>query len=374
MSLVAKAVESMKRWDSTWLSTDPIIAPSRAVRALLQHDKLVLADVGSAGGVDPRWERLKGLVGFITFEPQDDSGGVKGESINFPICLGSEKGERLLHLTQFRDSSSLYPINSELMNDFAVAERLAMVDSTCVKVDTLDNCLAQMSDPRLDFVKLDVEGAELDVLKGADRALREQVLGLRIEVSFARRHVGAPEFGEVHTHLRENGFEMFALSRELMMRRNQLHGPLSQPQLVWGDALYFQSRVKFFERLDAIPAEQRAARLAKFVILLLAHRIHDYALEIILAARTTGHIAPELLRELELMTRRSAKVPLTYVLKATVATALAAAIYVATLPISAARRDATFYLKRRAGHLFYYFWRICARGGECNAGISDPPL
>ena len=58
------------------------------------------------------------------------------------------------------------------------------------------------------------------------------MLGARVEIAFMARHVGAPEFSEVDRFLRERGFILFTLSRELMLRRNMTHSPLSQPQAV----------------------------------------------------------------------------------------------------------------------------------------------
>ena len=43
-----------------------------------------------------------------------------------------------------------------------------------VQVDALDTCLAEKKIERVDFVKMDVEGAEIEVLKGAIRLLENR--------------------------------------------------------------------------------------------------------------------------------------------------------------------------------------------------------
>jgi FkbM family methyltransferase len=54
--------------------------------------------------------------------------------------------------------------------------------------------------PRLDVIKIDVEGWELEVLRGADAVLRERRPLLYIEIL-------APRFGTIETHLRERGYQ-----------------------------------------------------------------------------------------------------------------------------------------------------------------------
>ena len=60
-----------------------------------------------------------------------------------------------------------------------------------VQVETLDGCLDARPTWRADFLKVDVEGADLDVLEGGKKAL-EDTFGVQIEVAFAERNRGAP--------------------------------------------------------------------------------------------------------------------------------------------------------------------------------------
>jgi hypothetical protein len=61
------------------------------------------------------------------------------------------------------------------------------------------------------FLKLDVEGAEYELLKGARSQLHTNVLGVRSEVLFAPVYQGAPLFGELHRMMLDNGFELLNL-------------------------------------------------------------------------------------------------------------------------------------------------------------------
>lgn len=74
-----------------------------------------------------------------------------------------------------------------------------------VEVDTLDNMLRESGITRVDFIKMDIEGAEIEALKGMDEVLRSDVK-LAIEV----RHIvdGKRTDKTIIPQLREKGFEV----------------------------------------------------------------------------------------------------------------------------------------------------------------------
>lgn len=59
--------------------------------------------------------------------------------------------------------------------------------------------------PRIDFIKMDIQGSELSVLQHGTRVLRD-VLALQLEVSFIALYQNQPTFGEVDVWLRAQGF------------------------------------------------------------------------------------------------------------------------------------------------------------------------
>jgi FkbM family methyltransferase len=59
--------------------------------------------------------------------------------------------------------------------------------------------------PSIDFVKMDIQGSELGVLKSGKRALKHCV-AIQLEVSWICLYEGQPAFGEVDQWMRRNGF------------------------------------------------------------------------------------------------------------------------------------------------------------------------
>jgi len=89
------------------------------------------------------------------------------------MASGASKGSLLLLKGVSPTTHSLTPRHVDVVNEV----------KEVVKVDTLDNILHDVgfSDAKIGFMKIDVEGAEVEVLKGAEEAL-ERTSYLQIEV------------------------------------------------------------------------------------------------------------------------------------------------------------------------------------------------
>ena len=91
-----------------------------------------------------------------------------------------------------------------------------------------------------DFLKIDVQGYELSVLKGAKNSLKD-VIGIEVEVEFAKIYKDQPCFTSIHEFLESQGFTLFDLRRTYWNRDagESCKLPL-KGQLIFGDALYFR--------------------------------------------------------------------------------------------------------------------------------------
>ena len=92
----------------------------------------------------------------------------------------------------------------------------------------------------IDFIKIDTQGYELPILKGAIKCL-DHVIGLEIEVEFVPMYKNQPLFDEVDRFVREKGFELFDIKRYYWKRGDSKNTGSQKGQLVFGDTLYFKS-------------------------------------------------------------------------------------------------------------------------------------
>ncbi|MCC6233682.1 MAG: FkbM family methyltransferase [Verrucomicrobiales bacterium] len=118
------------------------------------------------------------------------------------LALGSERGEAVLNLSARRDSSSLLPIGDEQARIFASTEK---VGELRVPVGKLDDFFAEWGDARAMLLKLDVQGFELSVLKGAGDTLRRCAY-VYCECSEVELYTGQALRAEIEGYLNGMGF------------------------------------------------------------------------------------------------------------------------------------------------------------------------
>jgi FkbM family methyltransferase len=358
------------------LAPTPRVRLAEAVRSRLIADPLTIVDVGAVFGPDKRWSQLgPRTCRFVTFEPDKRSHTHPTKDGPFailalPTAIGRRAGTQTLHLTKGEFASSLYPPNEAVLGVFATWPWHEPAGTQQVTVDTLDGALAPYPDWMPDFVKIDIEGADLDALLGGEHALAN-ALGVQVEAAFVERNVGAPLFADLDQYVRKNGFILFQLIREHWLRRNAIWGVASRPQLIWADVVYFRDSAGFAERLAA--AGDREALLVKFVALLLVYGHFDYAAHVVAGAVRDGLCPSPLGQALE-ETIAASVAPRGFVPRAALATLLAAGIRLAALPFGvAAREQARQLYARQAAPLFHYLYRESTRAGLERSCISDLP-
>ena len=123
------------------------------------------------------------------------------QGVYVPVALGVETGERELHVEPRRPllTSLFVRRDLERTGDATVPRR--------VTVETLDRVLAAHPCPRPYGLKIDAEGAELEVIRGARETLRDSEFVIA-EVSVPQRFEGGYRFAELIIELDRHGFEV----------------------------------------------------------------------------------------------------------------------------------------------------------------------
>lgn len=122
----------------------------------------------------------------------------------FDLALAAEPGEARMHISHADDSSSLRPIAKRQESEFPGTEA---VGSTMVSVARLDEILALESVQAPCLLKVDVQGAELDVLRGANAVFTAFDM-IVVECSFVELYVGQPLAPEIIAHLMGHGLTL----------------------------------------------------------------------------------------------------------------------------------------------------------------------
>jgi FkbM family methyltransferase len=210
---------------------------------LVDVEPLTIVDVGAASldKADPYHVLAERTASHIIgFEPDNKTCAAlnaagKLRHSYFPFAIGAG-GAAKLHVTAANANSSLYAPNAELLKHFTtLADMLVVKHVANVETHRLDDVVGAKE---IDFLKIDVPGGEMDVLKGAARLL-PTALAVELEVEFLPMYEGAPLFGEVDAHMRAAGFQLHTfLDVYRPVYAPLADTPASRSQTMWADAVY----------------------------------------------------------------------------------------------------------------------------------------
>jgi FkbM family methyltransferase len=260
---------------------------------------IVVADVGSIGGLAPRWRPAAGVVSPLLFDPRE--GGAErrdGRARIFPVALAAGPGTAKLHLTALGNMSSTLLPNAALLARFLKKPaHTRLVGEFEMPADSLDN-VAAAAGVAVDVLKVDTQGSELEILKGAEASLRSSIFFAEIEVSFLERYRGQALFDEVVARLRGRGFELLDLYRLKRYRHANsagianvsLGGGQRAGRLAYGDAWFMLGEDMLAARLAALDDAGAAVLAQKAMTVLLVYGKAD------LAARLYDMVADRLER------------------------------------------------------------------------------
>lgn len=241
--------------------------------------QIVLADIGSAGGLHRRWAALRDHVTGVLFDPLDATTG-SGRDRYFPVAVARSKGWQRLHVTKRVSMTSMLLPNSALLARFwDKPEHTTIVATQDVPTDSLD-AIMQSNGIAPDVVKIDVQGGEYEILAGARQVFADSVFLTEVEVSFFERYAGLRTFSDVVALMREFNFDLIDLSRLKRYRyRNAFN--VVNPALGMGDRA---GRLAFCDSLFMLNDDALLARIASG----RANGGTDLALKSILATLAYG--------------------------------------------------------------------------------------
>ena len=180
-------------------------------------------------------------VSVIGFEPQaqaPETTQIKSMTRTvLPVALGDGQPVRL-HRTHFRAASSTRPPNAALLSAYHALPEMLTVDTVDTVATVRLDDVAEIAG--CDLLKIDVQGAELDVLRNGERVLAG-TSAVIVEVEFAPLYQGQPLFADLDGFLRGLGFEFLGFLE--MGGAAWRAAPFGEQlgRLTWADAVYVAS-------------------------------------------------------------------------------------------------------------------------------------
>ncbi len=186
-----------------------------------------------------------------------------------PIGLAGAPGLRNLYLTKEPACSSLHPPSQFLSEKYPALDCISLKKIISTHVTTLDLWATENKLQTIDYLKIDTQGSELEILKGGDEIINTTRC-IDIEVEFNPIYEGQTLFGETDTYLRSKGFVLWRLSnlvhyslggKSLPMpdknslcfdTNTRLETPAYGGQLFWADARYVNKEALISHPPDSI--------------------------------------------------------------------------------------------------------------------------
>ena len=248
---------------------------------------LTYVDIGARAMKHNRFIETFPHAQYIGFEPDVEeckrlnSLGIERHQF-FPQAMGCKCETRVLYVTRNPACSSLYEPNSEEMHRFMeCGPYFDILEKKTVETVSLDEWCRDADLPGVDFLELDTQGSELDILRGSEHLLATSTVGLQVEVEFFRIYKNQPLFSDIDNYLQPRGFRLFDLSR-YRLRRAYLK---TRGQLLWGHAFYFKD-----------VHHMNKGQLSQFLCLAAIasyYGFEDYALEVLeTIIKNEFHIEP----------------------------------------------------------------------------------
>ncbi len=242
-------------------------------------------DIGGAGGVHPNVSAFASLTRCTCFEPDKKAyqeiekqyerfNPFSGMTI-FNVALSKKAGQRKLYITKSPVNTSLLKPEEELVKRYDV-KGFRRLRTATVMTESLDKIVFEnrkvMCRPG-EFIKIDCQGAEYEILQGAKKTIDTNCVALLLEVEFFKIYKGQRLFSEVDLYLRKGGFQLYGMyPHYISAKKIDRQRCDTEERIIWADVLYFKDPVKKNRNLNR--------NVESLIITAILNHYYDFAMEL----------------------------------------------------------------------------------------------
>ena len=147
-------------------------------------------------------------------------------------ALSDKKGLAELHITRSAGNTSLLRPSEQLRQ--IDPEGSDIRDNKQVELISIDEWAQQNGNPAIQLMKFDIQGYEVNALRGAVRVLQESTLMVYSEIWFNTPYDGGALVGDIDSFLRQQGFYLFDIYKPKYDRSGRI---------MWANAIFLSEKL-----------------------------------------------------------------------------------------------------------------------------------
>ncbi len=231
-------LRKIKNWCFPNMPVQPFI------KIILDDTDATLCDVGAAKWLLPHWQVVEGAVDLYLVEPCQESLNELQTIINtkpnparyhlLPYALSGQGGERTLYVTNCETGTSIIPIEQQLSPEterYVLPEYFYPVKEQIIETHSFESVINKQIPKGIDFLKLDTQKSELEILSGLSEDKVKGLSSLELEINLFHQENGQSLLEKTIQFSRQHDMILYDL------RTARLHLPHKQ------DRSYYQKEV-----------------------------------------------------------------------------------------------------------------------------------
>lgn len=268
---------------------DNPIYKQTVLHKLFSQQALGYTDIGARGGVHNLVEPLHQQVRFLGFEPHREECDALNANNSLrqhwqqfrilPYALSDQTSTKTLNLISAPTNTSLLKPDPFLVHRYNMQEKWTVIKEIAQPVVAFDELIADGKvedfNGAAEIIKVDTQGTEYEILRGAQKLIRDQACCLVVEVEFFPIYKDQKLFSDVEILLRELGFSFygFLTLHTRSQKRLNKKSHLGRERLFYADAVFFRE-----------PSNHNILTYRQKLVLITAAiltEFYDFALEIV---------------------------------------------------------------------------------------------
>jgi len=141
----------------------------------------------------------------------------------FPMAVSEKDGLAEFYINSMDQASSLLLLDPEGLRNWKGSEALRVECKTVVPTIRLDTFMQSMEIQRMDYLKVDAQGADLAVIRSAGSRLKDiRKITLEVDVTPVRLYQGSGSRDEIVQYLRAYGFKLVSTNSQSVGQEENL--------------------------------------------------------------------------------------------------------------------------------------------------------